>query len=79
MLRVLEGAESRLEGVSLPVCLFSFPADAVVEIIAGLRCSPELRDCLRTLAEGYPKAELFQAQEHSSEYALSIKADAAIS
>jgi len=79
MLRVLEDAESRLEGVPHPICLFSFPADAVVEIIAGLRCSLELRDRLRILSKSYPKANLFQALEHSSEYALSIRADSAIS
>lgn len=78
MLRVLEDAESRLEAVPHPICLFSFPADAVVEIIAGLRCSQELRDRLRTLSKGHPKAELFQAQEHSSEYALSIIVESAI-
>lgn len=77
MLRVLQDAESRLQGVPHPICLFSFPTDAVVEIIAGLRCSPQLRDRLRTLSQGYPKAKLFQAEEHSSEYALSIRADSA--
>ena len=79
MMRVLEDAESRLEGVPHPICLFSFPADAVVEIIIGSRCSLELRDRLRGLSKGYPKAKLFQAQEHSSEYALSIRADSAVS
>lgn len=77
MLRVLQDAEYRLDGVPHPICLFSFPADAVVEIVAGLRCSLELCDRLRTLSKGYPRAKLFQAQEHSSEYALSIRADSA--
>jgi hypothetical protein len=72
MLRVLADAECRVEGLPHPICLFSFPEDSVVEIIAGLRCSLELRDRLRTLSKGYPKAKLLQAQEHSSEYALSI-------
>jgi hypothetical protein len=79
MLRVLADAECRIEGLPHPICLFSFPEDSVVEIIAGLRCSLELRDRLRTLSKGYPKAKLLQAQEHSSEYALSIGADSAVS
>jgi Protein of unknown function (DUF2971) len=77
MLRVLQDVECRLEGAPHPICLFSFPTDAVVEIIAGLRCSLELRERLRTLSKGYPKARLFLAEEHSSEYALSIRADSA--
>jgi hypothetical protein len=79
MMRVLQDAESRLEGVPHPICLYGFPADAVVEIVAGLRSSPELRDRLRTMSKGYPKAKLFQAQEHSSEYALLLKAESPLS
>jgi hypothetical protein len=78
MLRVLESAEARLEAVPHPICLFSFPADAVVEIIAGLRCPPGVRDRLRTLSKAYPRAKVFHAQEHLSEYALSITGDSGI-
>jgi hypothetical protein len=78
MLRVLEGAEARLEAVPHPICLFSFPTDAVVEIIVGLRCPLEVRGRLRTLSEVYSRAKVFQAQEHPSEYALSITADSGI-
>jgi hypothetical protein len=79
MLRVLADADRRVEGLPHPICLFGFPADSVLEIIAGLRCSPEVLDRLRTLSKGYPKAKLLQAQEDPSEYALSIAADSAVS
>ena len=74
MMRVLQDAEFRLEAVPHPICLFSFPPDAVVEIIVGLRSSEEFRDRLRTVSKGFSNAKLFQAHEHSSEYALLVKA-----
>ena len=75
MMRVLQGAEFRLEVVPHPICLFSFPADAIVEVVVGLRSSQELRDRLRTVSKGFPNAKLFQAQEHPSEYGLLVKAE----
>jgi hypothetical protein len=79
MMRVLQHADSRLECVPHPICLFNFPTDAVVEMIAGLRSSREVRDQLRTVSKGYPRAKLFQAEEHSSEYALLMKAESPLS
>lgn len=74
MMRVLNAAERQLDIAPYPVCLFSFPVDAVAEIIIGLRSSSELRSRLKSLSAGFPKAKLLQAQEHSSQYALVIKA-----
>jgi len=75
MMRVLQDAEFRLKAVPHPICLFSFPADAVVEIVVGLRSPQELRDGLRTVSKDFPSAKLFQACEHSSEYALLVKVE----
>jgi len=33
----------------------------------------------RTVSKGYPKAKLFRAKEHSSEYALLMKAESLLS
>jgi hypothetical protein len=74
MMRVLGDAESRLEAAPYPICLFSFPADAVAEIIIGIRSSHEIRDRLTALSPDFPKAKLLQAQEHPSEYVLVINA-----
>ena len=79
MMRVLNHADSRLDCAPHPICLFNFPADAVVEIIAGLRSPQEVRDQLRAVSKDYPKAKLFQAEEHSSEYALLIQAESRLS
>lgn len=72
MMRVLRDAEHRIETAPYPICLFSFPVGAVAEIIIGLRSAPELRNRLKTLCKSFPDAKLFQAQEHSSQYALVI-------
>jgi Protein of unknown function (DUF2971) len=72
MLRVLHDAESRIEAAHYPICLFSFPEDAVTEVIIGLRSSPELRNRLTDLSKSFPKTRLLQAQEHLSQYALVI-------
>lgn len=73
MLRVLRDAENRPEAVPYPICLFSYPADAVAEIIIGLRASRALRDRLSALCMGgFAMAKLLEAQEHPSEYALVI-------
>ena len=74
MMRVLHDAECRLDAAPYPICLFSFPIDAVAEIIIGLRSSRELRNRLTSLSTGFPKAKVLQAQEHSSQYALVINA-----
>jgi len=79
MMRILRDAESQLEAVPHPVCLFSFPPDAIVEIVVGLRSSPELRDRLRAVSKGFPSAKVFQAHEHSSEYSLQLKAASPLS
>ena len=75
MMRVLQDVERRLEAVPHSICLFSFPADAIVELVVGLRSSQELRNRLRTVSRGFPGAKLFQAHEHASEYALLVKAE----
>jgi len=74
MMRVLRDAEYQLDTTPYPICLFSFPVDAVVEIIIGLRSSRELRNRLTSVATGLPKVKLLQAQEHPSQYALVINA-----
>jgi hypothetical protein len=70
MMRVLAEAERRIETLPYPVCLFSFPADSVAEIIIGLKASAEVRDRLKTLSKNFPNAKVILAQEHSSQYSL---------
>jgi hypothetical protein len=74
MMRVLHDAECRLDAAPYPTYLFSFPVDAVAEIIIGLRSTRELRNRLTSQSTGFPKAKLLQAQEHSSQYALVVNA-----
>ena len=74
MMRVLHDAEFRLDAAPYQICLFSFPVEAVVEIVIGSRSSRELRNGLTNLSTGFPKARLLQAEEHSSQYALVMNA-----
>jgi hypothetical protein len=70
MLRVLSEADSRNEGAGFPVCLFGFPADAIVEIIIGLRSTSSLNQQLESLASAFPRAVLRRAGEHPREYSI---------
>jgi len=59
----VEGRENRPEAVPYPICLFSYPADAVAEIIIGLRASRALRDRLSALCMGgFAMAKLLEAK-----------------
>ncbi len=73
IMRVLSDAQHRKEMAPHPMCLFEFPADAVLEIIIGLRSSTSLVERLRTLAANFPRAFLFRAFENPTEYGLLIK------
>ncbi|MEY4199166.1 MAG: hypothetical protein RLZZ265_906, partial [Verrucomicrobiota bacterium] len=73
IVRVLAEAEQRIERTPFPVCLFPFPADAVVEIILGMRSPPALKAKLRSLAATLPKVTLLQALEDPCDYRLQIE------
>lgn len=75
MMRVLQDAQAHRDTAPHPICLFGFPADAITEIVVGLRSSRGLRNRLRTLSNGFPNAKLFQTHEHPSDYALLIKGE----
>ena len=75
MMRVLQDADIRLDAEPHPICLFSYPADAVVEIVIGLRSSPRFRDRLSSVAKCFPNAKLFQAAEHPSEFSVLMVAE----
>lgn len=72
IVRVLSQAEHRIEVAPFPVCLFEFPADCVLEIILGMRSTAELSKEVDDLALSFPRATLFRAREHPSEYSLLI-------
>lgn len=72
IVRVLSEAGCRINGSPFPICLFEFPADAVLEIIIGLRATPSLVQQVRSLAPGFPKVTLLRAREDPSDYGLVI-------
>jgi hypothetical protein len=72
IVRVLFEAEHRIEGPHFPVCLFEFPAEAVSEIIIGMRSPAPVTERIRSLALGFPRAALLSAREDPSEYRLLI-------
>ena len=72
IVRVLFEADGRIDGARYPICLFDFPADAVVEIIIGLRSPASVSERIRSLTAGFPRSALLHAREEPSEYALII-------
>jgi hypothetical protein len=71
ILRVLSGADHRIERSPFPICLFEFAPDAVVEIIVGMRSAPSLVTEIKSLTASLPRAQLFAAAEDSG-YGLLI-------
>lgn len=71
IVRVLSDANQRIERSPFPICLFEFPADAIVEIIVGMRSPPSLVSQIQSFAAKLPRAQLFTASEDSG-YGLLI-------
>jgi len=72
IVRVLSEAGCRINASPFPVCLFEFPAEAVLEIIIGLRATPSLIQEIKSLAPGFPRAGLLKAHEDQFDYGLAI-------
>jgi Protein of unknown function (DUF2971) len=70
--RLLLEADHRIENSAFPICLFEFPGDCVLEIILGMRSTPELKREMENVISNFPKATLRQAHDDPSEYALYI-------
>lgn len=73
IVRILAEAHSRDDRVPFPICLFEFPPDAVVEIIAGIRMPPTAIEEIKSLACKFPRAAILRAREDTRAYALSIE------
>ena len=73
IVRVLSDANCQLQCTPFPICLFDFPADAVLELIVGMRSAPSFVADMRSIAIGFPKAVVLQAHEDPSDYALVIE------
>lgn len=73
IVRVLTEAEQRIEREPFPVCLFQFPADAVVEIVMGMKSSATVKAKIRSLVATFPRAVLLQASEDPCDYRLMIE------
>jgi hypothetical protein len=72
LVKVLSEASERVEREMFPICLFEFPADAVREIILGMRSPSSLVSRMEELAVVFPTARLFRASEDPREYRLVI-------
>ena len=72
MVRVLSEAGRRIDTTPFPICLFEFPADAVLEIVIGLRASPSVTQEIRKIASTFPRATLLKAREDPADFALTI-------
>ena len=73
MLRVVSEADSRIPAEPFPICLFSFPADAVLQIIIGLRSTPSFVQRIETLTGRFKNATLLRAREDPLAYSLVIE------
>lgn len=72
IVRVLSEAVCRINGSRFPICLFEFPAEAILEIIIGLRATQSLVQQIRSLVPSFPKATLLRTREDPSDYGLVI-------
>jgi hypothetical protein len=72
VVRVLSEADSQIGGTPFPVSLFEFPADAVMEVIVGLRSTPQTIHELRSMVSGFPGAVLLAVSEDPDNYGLLI-------
>lgn len=65
IVRVLSEADHRIAQSPLPVYLYDFGADAVREIIVGMRSTDSFIDETLSLAASFPGALVFRARENS--------------
>ncbi len=72
IVRVLSEANCRIDRQPVPICLFDVPAEAVREIIVGLRAPADLVADLKRLVKDFPAAALLAAREHPQEFRLTI-------
>jgi hypothetical protein len=72
IVRVLSEAACRIDRNPFSICLFEFPADAVREIIMGIRFPSSLLPKVQTLAATFPGAVLLRAFEDPHDYRLVI-------
>ncbi len=72
IMRHLAEETKRVDGTPYPACLFEFPADAVKEVIVGMRADAVLVGQVHSLMSGFPGAALYTASAHPTEYKLVI-------
>ena len=68
--RVLSDSNKRIDATPFPIYLFQFPADAVSQIILGIRAADGLVDEIQRLKPAFPNAKVLRMEESSSEYRL---------
>lgn len=73
IVRILSEAEQRIAADPYPICLFGFPADAVREVIIGMRATPALIQEVASLRASFPEAAFLNAREDPENYALLIE------
>ena len=73
MMRILDECALRIEQQPHDICLFAFEPDAVKEIVVGMRAEASFASELRQVAASFPRASVFVAREHPSEYAIAIE------
>jgi len=72
IVRTLSEAEQRIEADPYPICLFEFSADAVREVVVGMRAAPALIQDIRSMGRSFPMATLLKAREDPQNYGLII-------
>ena len=72
VLRVLNEASRVTASKTFSICLFDFPAEAVREIIIGMRAGTMLQNEIHALLPNFPRALSFIASEHPTDYAVTI-------
>ncbi len=72
IVRTLSEAEQRIDATPYPICLFEFSADAVREVIIGMRATPALIQEVRSMRASFPQATLLKAREDPQNYGLLV-------
>lgn len=72
IVRVLSEAGRRIDATPFPICLFELPADAVLEIVVGLRATPSVTQEITKLASNFPRAKVLRAREDRCDFGLII-------
>jgi hypothetical protein len=74
----LENAVEVIPTESLPVCLFAFPPEAVIEVIFGSRMHETNKSAIRNIlrsSKKFSQVEIFNALPHEWEFGLKLEKD----